>query len=230
MTMDETSTSRVYDWWSKIYDHTFGLLVARRQARAVEQLRLRRGDHVLDLGVGTGMTLGLYPHHVKVVGMDLSTGMLRRAAEKCRDERLNHCQLVRGDAMLPPFAPASFDHVMISHTISVVSDPARLLNWAARLLKPGGQIVLLNHFQSANPVVATMEKVFNPLFMKLGWRSDLSLEAALRGTNLNVEYCFKTNLFDLWRIVVLSPQQHTRPQYPQQPQTAMPQLAVGSNS
>ena len=236
MTMDEASTSRVYDLWSKVYDRSFGLLVARRQARAVEQMRLRPGDRVLDLGVGTGMTLGLYPRDVTVMGMDLSAGMLSRAADKCQDEQLDHCRLVRGDALLPPFAPASFDHVMISHTISVVSDPAGLLNWATRLLKPGGQIILLNHFQSAQPVVATIEKVLNPLVMKLGWRSDLSLEAALRGTQLNVEYCFKTNLIDLWRIVVLSPQRRHQPsrrvpaEFPDQSQVALPRLAVGSNS
>lgn len=203
MNMDEATTSKIYDCWSKIYDHSFALLVGNRQRRAVEQLRLQPGDRVLDLGVGTGMMLHAYPCYVTVVGMDLSGGMLRRAADKRSQLGLGHCQLLQADAMVPPFAEMSFDHVMISHTISVVSGPDRLLNLAAKLIKPGGRIVLLNHFQSTHPMIAWFEKVLNPIFMKIGWRSDLPMEDVLRGADVEVEYCFKMRLVDIWRIVVL---------------------------
>ena len=113
--------------------------------------------------------------------------------------------------MLPPFADQSFDQVLICHTISVVNDPACLLRWASRLLKPGGRIVLLNHFQSTQPVVAWFEKVFNPLFVKIGWRSDLSLEEVLRSTTLQVEYRYKVRMLDMWQIVVLAPPQQGSP-------------------
>src|SRR5690606_10702732 len=148
MTMREEVTKKTYDVWSKVYDGTFGALVRQRQARAIEQLkmRLRPGHRVLDIGVGTGLTLPLYPSNVHVVGMDLSAGMLAKAAEKCRELGLGHCKLVLGDAMFPPFADGSFDHVIMCHTISVVSDPARLLNWANRLVTPEGSILALNHF------------------------------------------------------------------------------------
>ncbi|MCC7406835.1 MAG: methyltransferase domain-containing protein [Phycisphaeraceae bacterium] len=203
MRMTEAITSKTYDLWSLFYDHTFGALVRNRQVRAVEQLPLRPGDRVLDIGVGTGMTLGHYPRNVTVVGMDLSAGMLGKAAEKCRELGLDHCKLVRADAMLPPFAPASFDHILICHTITVVSDPARLLAWASKLLRPGGHIVILNHFQSSQPVVAWFEKYLNPVFVKIGWRSDLSLEELMGEGDLHLEYSFKLRSIDLWRIVVL---------------------------
>ena len=203
MEMNEASTSRLYDLWSLCYDWTFGFLVQSRQSRAVEQMRLRPGDRILDMGVGTGMMLPRYPDDVTVVGMDLSAGMLDKAVRKHRDLDLDHCHLVQADAMLPPFADASFDHIMISHTISVVSDPARLLNWAVRLIRPGGRIVLLNHFQSTYRVVAWFEHVLNPLFVKIGWRSDVRLEYCLDGANVEVEYCFKMRLIDIWRIIVL---------------------------
>ncbi len=201
--MKEATTGRVYDLWSKVYDCTFGPLVNRHQGRAVDQLRLRPGDRVLDIGVGTGLMLHRYRRDVTVIGMDLSAGMLSKARDRCVRSGLDHCRMVRGDAMHPPFAPASFDHVMISHTISVVSDPSRLLRLAAELVKPGGRIVLLNHFQSTWSWVAAIERLCNPLFMKIGWRSDLSLEDVMHGTDLRLEYGFKTGVVDLWRVVVL---------------------------
>ena len=127
MRMKEASTGPLYDLWSWFYDVTFGALVHKRQERALEQVRPSPGDRVLDLGVGTGMTLPHYPSNVEVVGMDLSAGMLAKAAEKRAQQNLEHCQLVLADAMHVPFADQSFDHIVISHTISVVSDANRLL-------------------------------------------------------------------------------------------------------
>ena len=205
MGMNESTTGRLYDLWSKVYDWTFGLLVAKRQVRAIEQMRLGKGDRVLDVGVGTGLMLPFYPRDVNVVGLDISEGMLSRAQEKCLTRDLTYCRLLRADAMRPPLTSQSFDYVMVSHAISVVSDPARLLGWAGRLLKPGGRIVLLNHFQSTQPVIAWFEQMLNPVFMKLGWRSDLSLEVLLRDSNLDVEYCFRIGAIDIWKIAVLKP-------------------------
>ena len=150
------------------------------------------------------MLLPQYPKDVTVVGMDLSAGMLAKAAEKKRESGLHNCHLVQADAMLPPFAPASFDHIMITHTITVVSDPQELVRWAGTLLKPGGQIIILNHFQSCWRVLAWFEHVLNPIFVKIGWRSDLALEDVLAGSDLEVEYCFQLRVVDLWKIVVLS--------------------------
>lgn len=206
--MKEAITSRTYDLWSRFYDCTFGRLVERRQRAALTHLPLKPGDCVLDMGVGTGMTLPHYPRDVQVVGFDLSQGMLAEASLKCRQLGLHHCRLVRGDAMFPPFAPRSFDHIVICHTISVVSDPKRLLNWARQLVRPGGRIVVLNHFQSTWPLLAWFERWLNPLFVKIGWRSDLALEDVLDGSGLTMTYGFKLRCFDIWRIVVL---EHAHP-------------------
>ncbi len=203
MKMTEEATSPLYDLWSKFYDYTFGALVRNRQVRALQQLRPAAGETVLDIGVGTGMTLRHYPRDITVVGMDLSQGMLAKARNKVRREGLDHCVLIQGDAMAPPFADHSFDHVMITHVVSVVSDPQKLMQWARRMVKPGGHIVVLNHFLSPNPFLAWWEKVLNPMFVKIGWRSDLALEDCLKDTGLSVQYNFKMTRVDLWQIVVL---------------------------
>lgn len=202
--MAEPTTGTLYDLWAKIYDHSFGALVHRRQIMAIEQLRAQPGERVLDIGVGTGMTLRHYPKDITVVGMDLSGGMLSKAALKVAEDGLTQCRLVQADAMMPPFADESFDHIVISHTISVVSDPQKLVNWARRLLKPGGRIIVLNHFMSPNKMVGWFERVLNPLCVKIGWRSDLSLEECFGDSDLHVQYRFKMAAFDFWQIVVLS--------------------------
>lgn len=203
-TMKEQSTGPLYDLWARFYDGTFGKLVERRQRAALAAIRAQPGQRVLDLGVGTGMTLPHYPPDVKVVGMDLSGGMLDKAREKAERENLADVALVQGDAMHPPFAPHSFDHVLVTHVISVVSDPARLLRVARTMVKPGGRVVILNHFASTHPVVRFFERLLNPIFLRIGWKSDLDLAEVLRACPMGLEHRFKLARLDLWQIVVLS--------------------------
>jgi phosphatidylethanolamine/phosphatidyl-N-methylethanolamine N-methyltransferase len=204
MLMQEASTQKIYDVQSVFYDATFGRLVKRRIERAIEHMNISASDTVLDLGIGTGASLNYYPDFGRIIGVDLSAGMLRECRKKMRERGLNRAVVFQADALKLPFADDSFDHVFISHVISVVSDPAELVREAQRVAKPGARIVIVNHFQSTNRFIALVEKWLCPLCTKLGWRSDLALQDLVRQTGLNIDYRFKLENIDLWETVVIS--------------------------
>ena len=203
--MQESSTKKIYDIHSVFYDATFGRLVRRRIARAISHMNLRPDDRVLDLGIGTGVSLNFYPlDRGRVVGIDLSSGMLREARKKIREQGRDNASVFQADAMRLPFADNSFDHVFISHVISVVSDPCRLVQEAQRVAKPDARIVIVNHFQSTNRFIALFEKWLCPLCTKLGWRSDLVLQDLIRQTGVEIDYRYKLESIDLWETVVMT--------------------------
>jgi len=200
--MQESSTKIIYDLQSVFYDATFGRLVRKRIAKAIGHMNIREKDVVLDLGVGTGASLSYYPQHGRIIGVDLSAGMLREARKKLVERQMNHATVFQADAMKLPFGDNTFDHVFISHVISVVSDPYKLVMEAQRVAKPGARIVILNHFQSTNRFIALIEKWICPVCTKLGWRSDLALQDLIRRTGLTIDYRYKLDSIDLWETVV----------------------------
>ena len=202
--MQEASTRKIYDIHSAFYDATFGRLVKRRIEIAISHMNIRETDRVLDLGIGTGQSLNFYPQYGRIYGVDLSSGMLKQCRKKIAERGLSHATVFQADALKLPFADDSFDHVFISHVISVVSDPIQLVREAQRVAKPGSRIVLLNHFQSTNRFIALVEKWVSPLCTKLGWRSDLALQELIRQTGLEIDYRYKLENIDLWETVVVT--------------------------
>jgi len=203
--MQESSTKKIYDIHSMFYDATFGALVKRRIAGAIAHMNIRPNDRVLDLGIGTGVSLNFYPTDAgKIFGVDLSGGMLREARKKIRDQGRKNAVVFQADAMRLPFAENTFDQVFISHVISVVSDPCRLVQEAQRVAKPGARIVIVNHFQSTNRLIALLEKWLSPVCTKLGWRSDLALQDLISRTGVEVDYRYKLDNIDLWETVVMT--------------------------
>jgi phosphatidylethanolamine/phosphatidyl-N-methylethanolamine N-methyltransferase len=203
MLMQEASTRKIYDAQSVIYDKTFGRLVQRHIERAIEHMKISDTDLVLDLGIGTGASLKYYPDRGQIVGIDLSEGMLQLCRKRIRERGLRRATVFQADALSLPFADNTFDRVFISHVISVVSDPAQLVREAQRVAKPGARIVMVNHFQSTNRMIATVEKWLCPLCTKLGWRSDLALHDLMQQTGMQIDYRFKLDNLDLWETVVI---------------------------
>ncbi len=134
--MQESSTKRIYDFHSRFYDATFGRLVKRRIARAISHMDIHDTDRVLDLGIGTGVSLNYYPNRGRIVGVDLSDGMLRECRRKIEERQLEQAVVFQANALQLPFEDSAFDHVFISHVISVVSDPYQLVREAQRVGSP----------------------------------------------------------------------------------------------
>jgi phosphatidylethanolamine/phosphatidyl-N-methylethanolamine N-methyltransferase len=224
--MQESSTRSIYDFHSMFYDATFGRLVRRRIAKAITHMDIKATDRVLDLGIGTGTSLNYYPLQGKVIGVDLSGGMLRECRKKIEHRGLDHTTLFQADALHLPFADNVFDHVFISHVISVVSDPYRLVMEAQRVARPGARIVMLNHFQSTNRFIAMVEKWLCPLCIKLGWRTDLALQDLILRTGVEVDYRYKLESIDLWETVVMSNNKSSLK--PSRPQVAVGQAIIAA--
>jgi len=203
MGMKEATTRRIYNLQSHFYDQVFGNKMQSRMADAIRRMNIQPGERVLDIGIGTGVSLELYPRHCQVTGIDISEGMLAKAQDRVRKYALDNVLLARADAMLMPFPDHSFDRIFFSHVITVVSDPQCLLEHIKRVGKPGCQIVMINHFQSGNRVLAWLEEVLSPFFVHLGWRSDLNLYELLREADLEVNFRYKTRGLDLWDVVFM---------------------------
>lgn len=201
--MQEASTRRIYDIQSTVYEATFGRLVRKRVETAVNHLTIQPNDLVLDVGIGTGAALNYYPtDRGRIIGIDLSSGMLRLCRQRMDEQGRKNVSVFQGNALELPFGDNTFDQVFISHVISVVSDPIMLVREAQRVAKPGARILILNHFQSSNRLIALLEKWTCPFWEKIGWRSDLALQDVIRDTHLEIDYRFKLGNIDLWETVV----------------------------
>jgi phosphatidylethanolamine/phosphatidyl-N-methylethanolamine N-methyltransferase len=169
-TIENAHVEAAYARWAPVYDFTFEL-VMRQGRRAAAAAASRPGGTVLDVGVGTGLELPMFATGTRVVGVDLSEPMLRRAAARVRRMRLSDVDgLVVMDAMRLAFPDASFDAVVAPYVLTVVPDPAATLDELLRVVKPGGEIVLVNHVGAEKGPIAAIEAWLGRRSASLGWR------------------------------------------------------------
>lgn len=197
------SIRKAYQRYARYYDFIFGAIFHPGRKTAIEQLNCQPGDRILEVGVGTGLSLGLYPRDVRVVGIDLSQDMLERAKKKVAEEKLTHVEaLLQMDAQNMEFPDNSFDKVVAMYVASVVPDVKKLVDEIRRVCKPGGQIVFLNHFQNQNPVVRRFEAFLQPFAEYVGFHPDFPLSEFLEKTGFKVTASIPVNILNYWTVLL----------------------------
>lgn len=180
MAIDRDQIERVYSNYAGVYDRVFRVFNESREA-VVRNLRIDPGERVLEVGVGTGLCLPMYPAHCEVTAIDLSGAMLEKAAERVKEEGLANVTLQRMDAGAMTFADSAFDLVIAAYVVTAVPDYRKLMSEMVRVSRPGGRLVMLNHFTQDSPFIAAVEKAISPICIKIGFRTDLSVEEVING-------------------------------------------------
>ena len=193
--------ARVYQKQASWYDLWFGPTLHHGRLVAMNRIGFEPGDQVLEVGVGTGINLALYPETCHITGIDLSAEMLEKARVRARRHGVTNMRLLEMDASHLTFDDDSFDVVYAPYVISVVPDPVQAVREMRRVCRPGGKIVIVNHFRSANPLLASFERAISPFTVHLGFKSDLDLPGFLAQADLQPESIVMVNFPRLWSLV-----------------------------
>lgn len=192
----------VYDKLAKVYDLTFGPTLHPGRLQALQRMGIKAGDRILEVGVGTGINLALYPKDCAITGIDFSSQMLEKARDRAARKDMPHSlRLLQMDAADLRFADDSFDIVYAPYLISVVPDPVKVAQEMHRVCRPGGRIVFLNHFLSANPILSRVERLISPLTIHIGFKADLDLPAFLAQADIKPISIEKVNFPRIWSLI-----------------------------
>ena len=200
--MELQDTLRTYRLFAGPYDLVFGPVFHPGRKDAVRIANDRPGQQILEVGVGTGLSLPHFRADSEVTGIDVSAEMLERARRRVARRGLAHVKaIIEMDAENLKFDDDSFDSVLALYVASVVPDPARFAAEMRRVCRPGGTIIIVNHFMSDNFVMRQIERQLAPLAGRIGFHADFSRDKFIAAGKLNVREIRPSNLFGYWKLL-----------------------------
>ncbi len=198
--MDEQPVVTAYRRLSNQYDRVFGRVFEPGRELAVRKMGCAPGDRVLEVGVGTGLSLGHYPDDVEVVGIDVSPDMLEHARARVNGSA-DRITLALMDAQALEYPDHSFDKVVAMYVASVVPDPKKMVEEMKRVCKPGGELFIVNHFSRGKGPMASVERLVSPLSKLVGFRPSFPLNDFLAMAALDVRDTAPVNAFGYWTLI-----------------------------
>jgi len=195
---------KLYSFYSPFYEYVFGKLLAPGRRQAFRYLDRRPHQKVLEIGIGPGSTLEFYPPHTKVVGIDISAPMIDQARKKAA--QINggcHFEFEVMDASQLSFPDNHFDAVLSAYVITTVQKPREVCREILRVVKPGGQIIVINHTRSTNGnLLGRIEDLLAPVFVRIGFTTDLDVIRVMREVGITVQRAVGCNLLNTGRIIM----------------------------
>lgn len=195
--MQVDAIQKTYRRWAPVYDLAFGRITQGGRILAARHVN-GQGGSVLEVGIGTGLALSYYSPKVQVTGIDVSADMLREAEVRAAKLGLRNISgLHQMDARAIDLPDASFDHVAAMHIMSVVPEPERVLDEMVRLCRPGGSVLIANHFAGRAEGWSLAERLAAPLANLLGWHADFEIDRVLGHPGLRLEESRQVRPFGL---------------------------------
>lgn len=195
---------QIYDFAAGFYDYLFGRAFQHGRERSTERINARaeQGAKILEVGLGTGLSLPLYRSDLQITGVDISEKMLDRARRRVESQCPgNQIRIVNMDATDLQFEDNSFDFVVAMYVASVVPDPAAFLSEISRVCKVRGEVIVVNHFASQHRVVRAFERMLAGLESVIGFKSDFPLEAVLNFSDFQLIRTERVNAFRYWHLL-----------------------------
>jgi len=199
--MNSTSIQVAYKRYARNYNLIFGKIFEQGRRRVIERMNCQPGEKILDVGIGTGLSLNFYPEYATVVGVDISPHMLRVAQRQVESLSVNHICLSLMDAQQLSFRDNTFDKVSAMYVASVVPDPKSMIAEMKRVCKRDGDLFILNHFSNSHLLPRLIETVLIPFENVIGFRPRFSLERLIVDTQLNVTSVLPVNFFGFWTLI-----------------------------
>lgn len=199
--MDKDSIITTYRRYARHYDTIFGRVFDPGRRIVVELMDNKPGERVLEVGVGTGISLPYYPPQTLVTGIDLSPHMLERASQRVVEHELDNVSLDVMDAERMTFPDGYFNKVVAMYVASVVPHPPVMVAEMKRVCKPGGDIFIMNHFSNSSRLVNTAEKLLSPLAKIIGFRPAFPMKQFIAESNLDVVEIVPVNAFGYWSLI-----------------------------